>query len=117
MIADVDKQLNDKTANNLAEQIAALLKAESRAEGGDDLRLTIEKLNQRLDRLESKLESSDSRPQIENRKLEHPALQRFTSLGEIADVILDRLNNQKECPYEPAGKPCDNCSMCSSRGF
>ncbi len=80
-----------------------------------DLRSALESIGRRLDALESK--SLD--PQSETRipASNHPSLQRFTSLGEIADVILERINNHKECPYEPAGKPCDNCSMCSSRGF
>lgn len=104
--------MNQTNAENLAEQIAALLKNNG-AGGGDGLRSAVESLNQRLDRLESRL----SEEKVESQPAAHPSVQRFTSLGEIADVILDRLNNQKDCPYEPAGKPCDNCSMCSSRGF
>ncbi len=109
------KTVNEQTAKNLAEQIAALLKQNTG--DGDDLRLTLEKLNKRLDALESRIETRDPQSEVVIPQSVHPSLQRFTSLGEIADVILDRINNQKECPYEPAGKTCDNCSMCSSRGF
>jgi cell division septation protein DedD len=108
--------LNEKTADNLAEHIAALLKGNG-AQATDDLRSAIERLSQRLDMLEAGSSKSGSPVPTEGPKQVHPSLQRFKDLGEIADLILDRFNNQKECPYEPAGKPCDNCSMCSSRGF
>jgi len=103
--------LNETERENLANKIAELMNPGAT----DDLRSAIDSINRRLDALESKPANPQSEIPIPTP--EHPSLQRFTSLGEIADVILERINNQKECPYEPAGKPCDNCSMCSSRGF
>ncbi len=117
--------MNDTERENLAKKIAALMNSGAT----DDLRSTLDSISRRLDALESKSHDPKSQipnpqsqipnpqSQIPNPTSNHPSLQRFTSLGEIADVILERINNQKECPYEPAGKPCDNCSMCSSRGF
>jgi hypothetical protein len=44
--------------------------------------------------------------------------EKFLNLEEaIADEIINNLQNEKACPFEPAGKPCDNCAMCNSRGF
>lgn len=40
----------------------------------------------------------------------HPSLQQF------AELILDKSEGEKPCPYEP-GRACDHCSMCNSRGF
>ncbi len=102
--------MTEAERNKLAEKIASMLSAGS----DDDLRAALDSIGRRLDALES---PSPARPAFAATASDHPSIQRFQSLGEIADVIIDRLNNQKECPYEPAGKPCDNCSMCSSRGF
>lgn len=103
--------MNETERDNLANRIAALMNTGAT----DDLRSALDSINRRLDALESKPANPRSESPIPASN--HPSLQRFTSLGEIADVILERVNNHKECPYEPAGKPCDNCSMCSSRGF
>ncbi|HEX8638156.1 MAG TPA: hypothetical protein VF692_08845, partial [Pyrinomonadaceae bacterium] len=47
----------------------------------------------------------------------HSSQEKFLNLEEFADEIINNLQNEKACPFEPAGKPCDNCAMCSSRGF
>ncbi|MGI9054475.1 MAG: hypothetical protein ACR2F2_01600, partial [Pyrinomonadaceae bacterium] len=49
--------------------------------------------------------------------LNHPIQERFLNITQIADEIIENIQNEKACPYEPTGKPCDNCSMCNSRGF
>lgn len=108
--------MNELDPNKLAEQIAAVIGAR-RAETEADLNEALESIGRRLDALEGKGANQTPPAAIAVPQAAHPSAQRFTSLGEIADVILERMNSQKECPYEPAGKPCDNCSMCSSRGF
>lgn len=109
---------NEKT-QNLAERIAALLQENEK--GNDDfLRSNIEKINQRLDRIEANiaLQNSINSPSlIKNQKTLHFSQEKFANLEEFADEIINNLQNEKACPFEPAGKPCDNCAMCNSRGF
>lgn len=109
--------INEQT-QNLAERIALLLQ-ENEQESGDLslVRASLEKINERLDKIESQLSLKNPQSPIHNPKSFHPSQQKFESLEEIAERIINSMQNEKACPYEPAGKPCDNCSMCSSRGF
>lgn len=104
--------MDDFNPEKFAEQIAAMIGSRRT---DDEIKQTLESIIRRLEALENGRADDVARPLAV--RSDHPSLQRFKSLGEIADVILERMNDQKECPYEPAGKPCDNCSMCSSRGF
>ena len=72
----------------------------------------LEKINHRLDKIEanSRTENSDLRSV-------HPSQERFEIAEAIADAIFDGVHKAKACTFEPNGKPCDHCSMCSSRGF
>jgi hypothetical protein len=108
--------MDNANTQNLAEKIALLL--QDNEKGSDDfLRSSLEKINQRLDNIESKITVSDSKFQIPNSKTIHSSQEKFTSLEELADEIIANLQNEKACPYEPTGKPCDHCAMCNSRGF
>jgi hypothetical protein len=71
----------------------------------------LEKINHRLDQLEKAVPRSD--PQ----SLLHPSQERFTVAEAIADEIFANFKKEKACTFEPNGKPCDHCGMCSSRGF
>jgi hypothetical protein len=99
----------------LAERIARLL--ESGQQGGDlaSVFASIEKINHRLD----KLEASSSNPQssILNPQSTHPSQEKFAVLEAVADQIIEGLKTEKACTFEPNGRPCDHCLMCSSRGF
>ncbi|SRR5215204_1501540 len=110
--------MNSEKSQNLAERIALLL--QENAQGNDEaLRVSLEKINQRLDRIESQIASQNSNPQsrIPNPKSIHVSQEKFKSLEELADEIIADMQNEKACPYEPTGKPCDHCAMCNSRGF
>jgi hypothetical protein len=107
--------MTNGNTQNLAERIAQLLQENERA-GDDFLRASLEKINQRLDKIESQLESSNPKSKIQNPISFHVSQEKFKSLEEIADEIIANLE-EKACPYEPTGKPCDHCAMCSSRGF
>ena len=110
--------MTNGNTQNLAERIAQLLQENEK--GSDDaLRASLEKINARLDKIESQLTSQNSNPQsaIRNPQSFHVSQEKFKSLEEIADEIIATLENEKACPYEPTGKPCDHCAMCSSRGF
>ena len=104
----------------LAEQIALLLQ-ESQSEKPVNeflaLQSTLEKINQRLDIIESQITAQNPKFQIQNPKSNHASQDKFLSLGELADEIIISMQNEKACPYEPTGKPCDHCAMCNSRGF
>ena len=101
--------MNEST-QNLAEKIARLLQAEMQSTDLHSLQSSLEKINQRLDRIESQIA-------IPNSKSFHPSQEKFADLKELADEIINASQIEKACPYEPNGKPCDHCSMCSARGF
>ena len=86
--------------------------------GNDDfLRSSLEKINERLDRIESNIAAQNPEPGIQNLKSNHFSQEKFTALEELSDQTINGLKDEKACPYEPTGKPCDHCAMCSSRGF
>jgi hypothetical protein len=106
----------DENTQKLAEQIALLL--QSNEKGSDEfVRSSLEKINARLDNIESNIVLQNPKSQILNPKSFHPSQEKFTNIEELADEIISNLQNEKACPFEPTGKPCDNCSMCNSRGF
>lgn len=110
---------NEKT-QNLAERIAALLQENEKQSGDVFLRSSLEKINQRLDGIESKIAYQNSLNSSQTHSTYQPfhsSQEKFTNLEELADEIINNLPNEKACPFEPAGKPCDNCAMCNSRGF
>ena len=69
----------------------------------------IEKINRRLDKLETS-------PAALPAKFQHPSLDKFVISEAIAEA-LSADGKEKACSLEPSGKPCDHCSMCNSRGF
>lgn len=103
----------------LAAQIAALLQEdEKKPDDFSALRASIEKISERLTNIEEKLETSSSHPSsFILHSSTHPSQEKFQNLEELADKIINSFQNEKACPYEPTGKPCDHCAMCNSRGF
>ena len=99
----------------LAEKIAKLLEAEQPNGDLASLFASIEKINHRLDKLEKA--SANSRPEIRAQQLTHPSLDKFSIAEAVADAVIDAKLKEKTCTFEPNGRPCDHCSMCSSRGF
>ena len=108
--------MNDKAAANLAEKIAKMLQAESQNPDVASLFASIEKLTHRLDKLESGFQSRDI-SQTAAASAMHPSHERFNIAEAIADNLFGRDPKEKACTFEPNGRPCDHCSMCSSRGF
>ncbi len=109
-------------AKYLAEQIALLFR-ENEKETGDFalLRSSLEKINERLDKIEAKVDSQNSdgfqQSAFGIHQLNHPSQDKFAVLEAVSDDIIGDYEKEKPCPYEPTGKPCDHCSMCNSRGF
>jgi len=97
---------------SLSEKIAELIESQSNDGELSSVLAGIEKINQRLDKIEAKIAVDEKPTQIPA----HPSAQKFA----IAEAIVDGLfatEKDKACTFEPNGKPCDHCSMCSSRGF
>ena len=108
--------MENRNTQDLAERIAALLQ-ENGKKSDEFLRSSLERMNQRLNNLESNISFQNPESQIQNHKSNHSSQEKFADLEELADQIINGLPNEKACPYEPTGKPCDHCAMCNSRGF
>jgi hypothetical protein len=52
-----------------------------------------------------------------NDTIAHPSQERFGVEEATVAELVDYFQNEKTCSIEPGGRPCDHCSMCSSRGF
>ena len=52
-----------------------------------------------------------------NNTVEHASQERFGIEEATVTELVEFFENEKKCSVEPGGKPCDHCSMCSSRGF
>lgn len=109
--------MENGNAQNTAEKIARLLQTETQNTDFQSLQLSLEKINQRLDKIETQIAVPNPKSQILKPKSNHSSQEKFTNLEELADEIISGLPTEKACPYEPTGKPCDHCAMCSSRGF
>lgn len=115
--------MSDEAANNLAVKIARLLQTETRSVDLYSLQKSIEKINERLAQVESKINNQISGDIVNassfnlNSSNSHPSQEKFARLEDLADAATADFQNEKPCPYEPTGKPCDHCSMCNSRGF
>ena len=109
--------MENENTQKLAERIALLLQENEKGSNDDFLRSSLEKINRRLDNIELQFDFHNPQSNIQHLKLAHASQEKFTNLEELADEIIANLQNEKACPYEPTGKPCDHCAMCSSRGF
>jgi hypothetical protein len=98
----------------IAGTIAKLLQAESQGSDLAAVFAAIEKVNNRLDKLEAAAVSMP--PTFPDPLYSHPSLDKLNIAEAIADSIFDGRYKEKACQFEP-DKPCDHCSMCSSRGF
>ncbi|MDM7922479.1 MAG: hypothetical protein QUS14_09270 [Pyrinomonadaceae bacterium] len=95
----------------LAIKIAQILEAERPSGDFAAIFASLEKINHRLD----KLEAAHQKPpqQIP----QHASQEKFSIVEAIVDELFASKGNEKACTFEPNARPCDNCSMCSSRGF
>jgi hypothetical protein len=102
----------------LAEKIAALL-TETEVSDLSNVRSDLQAVNERLDRLEIMLASfSPANPRANFEAVSgYPSEEKFAIAEAVAHSMFEGTGSQKACAFEPNGKPCDHCSMCSSRGF
>jgi hypothetical protein len=106
--------MTDKNTHTLAERIARLLEDEDRSPDLTYIQRSIEKINERLATIESSLNAPLASRPIQ---ITHASQDKFAIAEAIADEIFSGMQKEKACTFEPNGKPCDHCSMCSSRGF
>ena len=111
--------MEQESTQKLAEKIALFLQQETNENGDNLLRASLEKINQRLETIESQIASSNSilPTYLQKQASVHSSQNQFTNLESLADEITNNIQNEKACPYEPTGKPCDHCAMCNSLGF
>jgi hypothetical protein len=93
------------------------------------MRASLGELQNRLIQIESKVSASNvgysssvATPQMHSPWLagvnvNHPSQERFGVEEATVSELVDYFQSEKTCSIEPGGKPCDHCSMCSSRGF
>ena len=105
-----------KDSQNLAERIAEFLQGSDKR-SDEFLRSSLEKFNERLKNVEQTLGLQNPHPAIRNPQSNHFSQEKFINLEELAGSTTNGLKDEKACPFEPAGKPCDHCAMCNSRGF
>ena len=98
----------------LAEKLLKILESGTSNSDLASIFASLEKINHRLDKLESVQSLSKN---ILAANLPHPSQEKFSIAEAIADAVFDSNSKEKACTFEPNGKPCDHCSMCSSRGF
>ena len=103
-------------AERIARRVAAG-PASSASSGGDiaselaAMRASLNELQNRLVQIEAKV----TVPRVHSPW--HPSMERFGVEEATVSELVDFFQNEKTCSMEPGGKPCDHCSMCSSRGF
>ena len=101
-------------SKEVAEKVERIVRSKAGEGEFTQILSALEKINHRLDRLES---ISESKLEIPIPQLLHPSQERFEIAEAITDAIFQGVPKEKACTFEPNGKPCDHCSMCSSRGF
>jgi len=108
--------MQNEEVRDLADKIAQLISTEAKKNDLATLFATIEKLNHRLEKLEGENKVRPS-PVVLHPSPSHPSEDRFAVAEAIADAVFDLKSKEKACSFEPNGKPCEHCAMCSSRGF
>jgi hypothetical protein len=109
--------MKGQNTQTLMEKIALLLQEEERKDDSVLLRESLEKINSRLDKIESQLSSSNPQSAVRNPQSVHPSLEKMRIIEEVVEELFAAQQGQKLCTFEPHNKPCDNCSLCNTRGF
>jgi len=100
----------------LAEKLLKALESGTHNPDLASLFASIEKINHRLDKIEAA--QQNAAPVLPIIPVtNHPSLEKFDIAEAFVDALFDAKSKQKTCTFEPNGRPCDHCSMCSSRGF
>ncbi len=105
--------MNKDQIRDMADKIAGVIAGETGSGDLNGLRQSIDQINLRLD----KIETAAAAKATPNPLAAHPSQNRFEIAEAIVDRLFDKSSSEKACAFEPNGKPCDHCSMCSSLGF
>ena len=115
-----------KLADRIADRIQSSESVNSYGAGNWD------ELQSKLDRMYQDIRSGKPAPKMEAQTTsvftpkaqhiaqtaaQHPSQERFNINEAIVDELVEFFEKEKACSFEPNGKPCDHCAMCSSRGF
>jgi hypothetical protein len=116
--------MKNETQILVAKLLAQILAAENgQSQNSDSADLSkvlskLEDLNSRLVKIENKLDGNSQIPTTETPNFIKPVFPVFLHSSQERFALAEDLNKQeKACHFEPGGKPCDHCAMCSSRGF
>ena len=113
--------MENNDAQKLAERFANFLYEGEKDVGGfASVRKNIEQINERLAKIETNLNlqsPENSQSALRTPHLFHPSQERFEITEAVAQEFIENSDIEKPCPFEPTGKLCDHCWMCSSRGF
>lgn len=106
--------MQENKAPKLVEKVVGIFENEKPLGGTERLLAAIEQINHRLDRIEEAIAS----PAVATHDplVGHPSQEKFTIM-EAAEAAPGDQTTEKACTFEPNGRPCDHCSMCSARGF
>lgn len=124
---DKARLIAERVAQRLTHEESAASSTSLSSNDVSALRSVLEDFNRRLVQIERQLAHKDPQtnfqsaysPFPQNTAMKnHPSAEKFgvTEASAISELV-DFFENDKKCTLDPSGKPCDQCSMCSSRGF
>jgi len=102
--------MRDENKQALADKIARLLQNDAGVDGSEQVWKALDDLARRVEALEH---STPISPGAAVSPLPHPSLEKY----KVLEAVAPEGNDDKACTFEPHGRTCDHCSMCSSRGF
>jgi len=128
-MTDQARQIAERIAKRVATPVVA-----PRSVGSGDIsselaamRASLGEIQNRLIQIESRVHSGAiysegvatprmHSPWLAGVNANHPSEERFGVEEATVSQMVDYFQSETTCSMEP-GKPCDHCSMCSSRGF
>lgn len=119
---------NEDKAKKVADRIAERLRADEsygNYEGGwDDLQAKLDRMYQEM-QTRGRIAPAAAAAQAPHvghaghstSAVSHSSQERFNINEAVVEELVEFFEKEKACSFEPNGKPCDHCAMCSSRGF
>ena len=107
-------------AAKLLAQILASEESPPNSSNSEDLSKILSKLEDlgtRLGEIENRLDGNPQTSQAETSNFIKPVFPVFLHSSQERFAVEEATDKEKACHFEPGGKPCDHCAMCSSRGF
>lgn len=114
MIVTNASKVFQMTNKDQADQLASTISEAIRTESASAIKTLVESIDRLAARVE-KLEAA-SAPSTAVASIIHPSQEHFAVAEAIADSLFGMKSKEKACTFE-RDRPCDHCSMCSSRGF